>query len=134
MKLNLVTPHKKIHTEVEVDEVIVPAYMGQLDILPGHAPLMTTLSTGILKYRLKGESQFQKAAISWGYLEVSPTEINVLAETAETEEDLDENRIHVAFKKSQERLTDMNLEMEMVEKYQRKLRRATTRLELIKKQ
>ena len=51
--LNLVTPEKKLVTDLEVEEVIVPGFKGQLDILPGHAPLMTTLGTGVLRYRAR---------------------------------------------------------------------------------
>jgi F-type H+-transporting ATPase subunit epsilon len=131
MKMSLVTPNKKIHTDIEVDEVVAPGWDGQLGIYPGHAPLITTLSTGVLKFRLKGASEFHKFVVSWGYLEVSPREIIILAETAESADDLDEQRIHLAIKKSVEKLADPNVQIAMAEKYQRKLRRAQTRLELV---
>jgi len=65
-KLNLVTPDKKIVTDQELDEVTLPAYAGELNILPGHAPLMTTLTAGALKYKLKGQES-EELAVSWGY-------------------------------------------------------------------
>ena len=91
-KLTLVTPQKKLLSEVEVEEIIVPADRGELNILPGHAPLMTTLRAGIFRARLKGETEFKSAAISWGYLEVSPTGISVLADTAEWPDEINKAR------------------------------------------
>ena len=70
--LNLVTPEKKIVTDLEIDEVIVPGYRGQLDILPGHAPLVTTLSTGIVKYRPKGSAKMETAVVSWATAKSMP--------------------------------------------------------------
>ncbi len=82
MKLSLLTPEKKIVMSQEVEEVVVPGHNGELDILPGHAPLMTLLSTGILRWRLKGSTEFQKIVVSWGYCEVNPEGVIVLAESS----------------------------------------------------
>ena len=81
--LNLVTPEKRIVQDAEIDEVVVPAFRGQLDILPGHAPLMTTLGTGVLKYKLKGAANYETVVVGWGYAQVNPTGVVILAETAE---------------------------------------------------
>ena len=81
-KLNLVTPEKKLVADQELELITLPAFKGELAILPGHAPLMTTLEPGILSYKLKGQSELVKVAISWGYCQVSPESVNVLAESA----------------------------------------------------
>lgn len=128
-QFSLVTPEKKLVTDVEVEEVIVPAYKGQLDILPGHSPLETTLSPGILKYKLKGESEFCFAALSWGYCEVSPEGVKILAETAETPKDIDRIRAERALKEAEAKLSE-GLTIDQVQKYQRKVQRARVRLEL----
>lgn len=88
-KLNLVTPEKKLVAGQELEEITLPAFVGELNILPGHAPLMTTLEPGILKYRLKGNQESVKAAISWGYCQVSTEGVNVLAETAVMADEID---------------------------------------------
>lgn len=132
-KLTLVTPEKKILTDVEVDEVVVPAFKGEINILPGHAPLMSTLGVGVLRYKLKGGSGFSSAAISWGYCEVNPQGVSILAETAETTEELDRERIEAARKKADEMLLSGKLDAEEIVKYQRKIRRAETRLALLDK-
>lgn len=127
--LNLVTPEKRLATDMEVDEVIVPGERGQLTLLPGHTPLITTLGVGLVKYRAKGQSQYQSAVVSWGYCEVNPHGVNVLAETAESIEEVDRERAMEAMKKAQKMLTDPNLEADQIQKYQRKLKRALARLD-----
>ncbi|MGE4133230.1 MAG: ATP synthase F1 subunit epsilon [Bdellovibrionales bacterium] len=127
--LNLVTPEKRLVTDSEVEEVIVPGYRGQLDILPGHAPLMTTLSTGSLQYRLKGTDKFQTVVVSWGYCEVNPNGVTVLAETAESTAEIDKQRAEEALKKAQARLMEPILEPDQIEVLQRKLARAQARLD-----
>jgi F-type H+-transporting ATPase subunit epsilon len=89
----LVTPQKKLLSDVEIEEVIIPAFQGQLNILPGHAPLMTTLQAGVLKVRIKGESTFKSAAISRGYCEINQNSVSVLADTAEWPEEIDKKRL-----------------------------------------
>lgn len=126
--LNLVTPEKKLVTDLEIDEVIVPGFKGQLDILPGHAPLMTTLGTGILKYRAKGATNFETVVVSWGYAEVHPDGVVVLAEVAESLEEIDRARAEAALKKAQAALVDPLLEADQVEMMQRKVERNQARL------
>lgn len=125
--LTLVTPEKKILTDREIEEVFVPAARGELNILPGHAPLMTTLSTGVLRYRLKGETELQFVAISWGYCQVTPKGVNILAETAERPEELDIERIERARKQAEEKLLSDDVTPDSFDKFQRKLSRAKTR-------
>lgn len=128
--LNLVTPEKKFVTDLEVDEVIVPGHRGQLDILPGHAPLMTTLSTGVLKYRAKGTSIYELVVLSWGYCEVHPDGVVVLAETAESIEEIDKVRAEAALKRAKQALeAPAYMEPDQVIKLQRKMSRASTRLD-----
>lgn len=129
--LNLVTPEKKLVTDMDVEEVIVPGYRGQLDILPGHAPLMTTLSTGILKYRPKGATEFESAVVSWGYCEVHPEGVVVLAEIAESLEEIDRARAEEQLKAAKSALLDPLLEADQIEMFHLKLERAQTRLEAL---
>jgi F-type H+-transporting ATPase subunit epsilon len=129
--LNLVTPDKKMLTDTEIEEVIVPGYRGQLDILPGHAPLMTTLGTGVLKYRTKGSSQYESVVVSWGYCQVNPDGVVVLAETAESLEDIDRARAEESLRKAQKELMDPFLEPDQMARLQRKVARAQARLEAL---
>lgn len=129
--LTLVTPEKRLVAGAEIEEVFVPADRGELNILPGHVPLMTTLTTGILRYRLKGEAKLNAVAISWGYCQVNPQGVNVLAETAERPEEIDRNRLETALRTAQSRLSSSDLDSDAIIKYQQKLARAEVRKELV---
>lgn len=126
--LNLVTPEKKLVTDLEIAEVIVPGFKGQLDILPGHAPLMTTLGTGVLKYRAAGATTFETVVVSWGYCEVHPEGVIVLAEVAESLAEIDRARAEAALKKAQAALVDPLLEADQMEMLHRKVERNQARL------
>lgn len=129
--LNVVTPEKKLVTEIEIDEVLVPAYRGQLDILPGHAPLMTTLTAGVLKYRAKGASKLETVVVAWGYCEVHPEGVIVLAQTAESLEELDRARTEAQLKEVKAKLLEPFLQADQIEMFQRKMQVEEARLEAL---
>ena len=111
-----------------MDEVFVPAFRGELNILPGHSPLVSTLSEGALKYRLKGENETQAIAISWGYVEITPSGVNILAETAEEKSEIDVERAKEAIKSADSALNQSDITPADIEKYQRKRKRAEARI------
>lgn len=117
-----------------MEEVFVPAYRGELNILPGHSPLVSTLSEGVLKYRLKGETNLTSIAISWGYVEVTPHGVEILAETAEKKDEIDLVRAKSALKKSEDYLTKPNATPEDIEKYHHKRKRAEARIQVAESQ
>ena len=80
MKLVVVTPERKV-VEAEADEVALPGVLGYLGILPGHAPLITQLATGILSYRQAGTEK--RLTLSAGFAEVADDRVSVLADLAE---------------------------------------------------
>ena len=131
-QLTLVTPTKKIVENAPLLEVFVPASKGELEILPGHAPLVTTLAIGVLKYKLEGWVEPRKIAISWGYCEVTADgQVNILAETAEGAEDIDLPRVEKARQEALDKLA--NVTYEEFEKYERKFQRAEARINTVKK-
>jgi F-type H+-transporting ATPase subunit epsilon len=129
-KFTLATPQKKIFTDAEAEEIIVPAHRGQLDILSGHVPLMTTLQAGEIKFRLKGELTFKSVAMSWGYCEVNPTGIIVLADTVEWPEEIDVARAEDQLKIAHERLQQAGLSPEDYSVILRKIEKETARLNI----
>lgn len=131
MVLSLVTAEKKILSDVEVEEVIVPGYRGELDILPGHAPLMTTLAAGVVRWRMAGSQTFESAAVGWGYCEVSPKGVVILAESADTKEEVDKERAIATLKETEKLLSDPSLAPDEIEKLQRKMKRSQARLDLL---
>ena len=77
INLTVVTRERKI-VDATVDEVILPASDGELGVLPGHTPLLATLRIGPLRYR--SGSRIDRLVISWGFAEVLPDRVIVLAE------------------------------------------------------
>jgi len=129
LKLTVVSPSKKIITDQEVESVYIPADKGELNILEGHAPLITSLSTGILRYKVKGSPEVS-VVISWGYCEVLNDQVDVLAETAESIADIDIERAKHALNIAESKLLSGDLLPDEAEKYLNKSKRAAVRLQV----
>ncbi len=86
LHLSVVTPERKV-VETEADEVELPGALGYLGILPGHAPLITLLGTGVLTIHRAGSSTAY--AVSAGFAEVSGDRVSVLADSAEAPAEID---------------------------------------------
>ncbi len=128
--LDIVTPDRLAAHEA-VTGVTLPGKNGYLGILPGHAPLLTELVPGALEYTTSGAQHAM--VVDWGFAEVLPDRVIVLAQTAERAEDIDVERAEKAKERAEERLkrfTDPEVDMERA---QEALRRAIARLETAKK-
>ena len=101
LTLDIVTPYGHIFTE-EVDEVLAPGSEGEFGVLPDHAPFLTTLKIGILTYK-KG-SETGHFFVNWGYAEVGPDKVTILADSAERSDEIDPERAKEALKRAEERL------------------------------
>jgi len=99
--LEIVTPEQRLVNEV-VEEVVLPGSEGSLGVLPGHTPLLTTLGIGELMYRRGTTRRF--LAIAWGFAEVLPDRVSVLAEIAERAEGIDRERARKARDRAMARL------------------------------
>ena len=126
--LSVVTPTQKLVSDQAMVEVFVPSYRGELNILEGHSPLLTTLTEGVLRYKLQDDGGEKAVAISWGYCEVTPTGVSIMAETAETPEQIDVARAKDALKKAESELLREDSQPEDIEKYHRKRMRAEARI------
>jgi F-type H+-transporting ATPase subunit epsilon len=94
IKLQIVTP-ERVLLQTEVDSLTCPTTTGQITILPGHIPLVSTLEHGELIARVEGEPQY--IAISGGFVEIRDhNEVAVLADTAERAHEIDEKRAEEA--------------------------------------
>src|SRR5918912_525602 len=89
IQLEVVTPERQV-LSVEVDEVTAPGALGYFGVLPGHTPFITTLGLGELGYRIGNHWEY--LAITWGYAEVLPNKVSLLAQTAEMAEEIDIER------------------------------------------
>ena len=109
LTLEIVTPDKALVRE-DVDEVQVPGSEGYLGILPGHTPLLATLKVGELWYRIGQEKHF--LAIAFGFVEVLPDRLTILAQIAERAQDIDVERAEAARRRAEERLSTPASEMD----------------------
>ena len=101
IQLEIVTPDRSLVRE-DVDEVQLPGAEGYLGVLPGHTPLLTTLKVGELWYRTGSERHY--LAIAFGFAEVLPDRVTILAQIAERAQDIDVERAEAAKKRAEERL------------------------------
>ena len=85
LKLEIVTPAKRVLDET-VDSVTVPTATGEVGILPNHAPLISSLKSGILSFANKGTSE--KMVVSGGFVEVSTNKVSILTDIAEKAEEI----------------------------------------------
>ena len=89
LHLQIVTPDRLLVRE-DTEQVQIPGKNGELGILPGHAPLITELQIGEISYRVG--TTMQHLAVAWGFAEVLPDKVTILAAAAERAEDIDVKR------------------------------------------
>jgi F-type H+-transporting ATPase subunit epsilon len=102
LTLQIVTPDRSV-TQVQVDEVMIPGADGYFGVLPGHTPLLAALKVGELWYRQGQEMTY--LAIAFGFAEVLPDRVTILAQVAERAEDIDIRRAEAARDRAQARVT-----------------------------
>ena len=101
LTLEVVTPERLLVSQ-EVDEVQLPGAEGYFGVLPGHTPLLATLQVGELWYRIGQQKHY--LAVAFGFAEVLPDRVTVLAQLAERPEDIDVPRAEAARKRAEERI------------------------------
>ena len=99
--LQIVTPDRLI-VQDQVDEVEIPGSEGYFGVLPGHTPMLASLAVGELWYRKGQEKTF--LSIAFGFAEVLPDRVTILARLAERAEDIDAERAEAARRRAEERL------------------------------
>jgi len=82
----------------------IPARNGYLGILPGHAPLISELAVGQISYRNGSETHY--LSVAWGFAEVLPDKVTILAEAAERAEDVDCDRARKAKERAEKALVE----------------------------
>jgi F-type H+-transporting ATPase subunit epsilon len=131
LNLEIVTPEKRVLSET-VDSVTVPTASGEVGILTNHAPLISSLKSGILSYAKGGA--VEKMVVAGGFVEVSANNVSVLADTVEMANEIDVEAARIeretaekslgAWKGSEE---EFEIEKERLEKAQARLQLASGR-------
>jgi len=129
IQVDIVTPYRSLY-HGEVDMITLPGALGQMGILPGHAPLLTTMDIGEIILHKGNDSQF--VAVGGGVVEVRPDKVTILADTAEAPEDIDASRAQDALDRAQQLLATNPppSERPVIEAA---VRRSTLRLKLVRK-
>lgn len=125
-QLEVVTP-EKVLVKDSAEEMQLPGKDGYLGILPGHAPLITELAIGQMTYRSGGTTH--ALAVAWGFAEVLPDKVTVLAELAERAEDINVQRAREAKERAEKRLSSGDTNVD-VPRAQAALARANSRLQV----
>ena len=124
IELEIVTPERQVVKD-RATEIQIPGRNGYLGILPGHAPLITELAIGEIVY--SSQSGSARLSVAWGFAEVLPDKVTILAETAERAEDIDLERARADRDRAMERLK-LAEDTEQSEAALNELARAETRI------
>ena len=129
MRLEIATAERLVYSD-EVSVLVAPGVVGELAVLPHHAPLLTTLRTGEVRVVKEGEES--SIAVSGGFMEVMSNKVTILADTAEYSEEIDVERAEEALKRAQERVAsaagDEGLERELAS-----MRRSQARIKVARR-
>ncbi len=110
LTLEIVTPDRSILHE-RVDEVEIPGADGYFGVLPGHTPLLASLQVGVLWYRKGGEKFY--LSIAFGFAEVLPDRVTILAQICERAEEIDVSRAEAERRRAEEQLARARADVDM---------------------
>ena len=126
LTLEIVTPDRAVVSK-RVDEVQVPGGEGSFGVLPGHTPLLATLQVGELWYRTGEHTAY--VAGSCGVAEGQPDRLTILAQIAESAEDIDTTRAEAARKRAADRLERLGADID-VERARMAMQKSLVRLKV----
>jgi F-type H+-transporting ATPase subunit epsilon len=109
LTLEIVTPDRSVVRE-QVDEVEIPGAEGYFGVLPGHTPLLAMLKVGELWYRQGSEKSY--LSIAFGFAEVLPDRVTILAQLAERPDDIDVARAEAAKHRAEERIAKLSADVD----------------------
>jgi len=127
LHLTIVTPEKTVMADKAVDFVTIPAFTGEMGVLPGHVPFVVQLKEGVLAYK-EGDSR-EFFAVQSGFAEINKDKVLVLAEAAELDREVNEERARQAYQKAKETLAMHGADIDL-DTAQASLRRAAVRLKV----
>ena len=116
--------------EGDADIVIVPGSLGEMGILPGHAPLLSTLDLGVI--RVKAGDQEEVFTVTGGFIEVQPDIVTIMADAAENVEEIDIKRAEEAMERAQNLLADDKpIDLETSLRIEAAMKRSSLRLKTV---
>jgi F-type H+-transporting ATPase subunit epsilon len=127
-QLEIVTPTRLLVKDT-AEEAQIPGSSGYLGILPGHAPLLTELAVGAITYKASGSTH--TLSVAWGFAEVLPDKVTILAEAAERPQEIDVARAQKAKERAEQHLKSNDPKVDYA-RAEDALQRAETRLNVAK--
>ena len=136
LNIEVITPERIVYSSIAEEDVVqsvtLPGHNGELGILPGHLPLMTTLMSGRLLIQL-ANGQSIRMAVHGGFAQVLPNGINILTDQAELGSEIDATRAKTALDAAEKRLSEAVSknrvdEQDALEAHKAALKRARARL------
>ncbi|MBI4657033.1 MAG: ATP synthase F1 subunit epsilon [Elusimicrobia bacterium] len=125
--LSIVTPERPLVENKPVDFAVLPAYEGEMGILPGHISFVVQLKEGILRYREGSAEEY--FSVHGGFAEIHGGRISVFAETGELAKEIDEERARQSYQKAKDALSMRGEDIDL-DSAQAALRRAAVRLKI----
>ena len=125
LTLELVTPERPAFSG-EGDFVVLPAWEGEMGVLPGHAPFLVQLKPGEVRFRAGAETKL--FAVSGGFAEVRGDKVSLFAETAEMSDSIDAERARQALERAKAELEKKSLDPMTLASAEAAMRRAQVRL------
>lgn len=129
MHLDIVTPEARTFSD-EIESVVLPGSEGELGILRAHAPLVTTLKPGELRYRKDGAER--SLAVGRGIVEISNDRVSVLTDMAVGEEDIDAAAVEAALERARKALSETEV-VEDAEEIEASIMHALAQLEVYRR-
>lgn len=129
--LDIVTPNGTVFHEKECEIVVVNSVQGELGIMAGHVPVVAALKIGVLRAKIKGETEM--FAVTDGFVEIRPTKVTAFVQAAEFAEDIDTERAMEARERAEELLKKLQEDRVDDTEARTALLRATNRLNIAKR-
>lgn len=127
LTLELVTPERAAFTG-GVDFVVLPAWEGEMGVLPGHAPFLVQLKPGEVRCTDRGETK--RFAVSGGFAEIRDDKVALFAETAEMADSIDAERARQALERAKTELQSRQPDSLTLAHAEAAMRRAQVRLKV----
>jgi F-type H+-transporting ATPase subunit epsilon len=127
LSVDVITAERVVYSDTEIDVVVAPGVMGDLGVLPSHAPFMTALAPGELRLR-KGNEE-TSMVVTGGFLEVRDNKVVILAEAAERADEIDLARAEEARRRAEQQIASREAAVD-VARVEAALRRSLVRLKV----
>ncbi|PIS46986.1 MAG: ATP synthase F1 subunit epsilon [Elusimicrobia bacterium CG08_land_8_20_14_0_20_51_18] len=127
IKLTVLTPDRTLLSSKETESITIPAFEGEMGILPGHAPYIVQLKEGILRYKAGGKEDFM--AIFWGFARIKGDEVTVLTEMGELVKEINEEKARQEYQRAKDAMNMKGADLDL-DSAQASIKKAIVRIKV----